>query len=61
MIDSQICFRLTNRVLSYAKRDLLKIINPEFKILKSKKVKKTDDDEAVYENIIDVFEHENEL
>jgi len=24
-------------------------------------VKKTDDDEAVYENIIDVFEHENEL
>ena len=60
LLDSQSCFRLTNRVLSQAKRDLLKMIKPEISQKKAKK-RKLDEEEEVFESVIDVFEHENEL
>ena len=64
LLDGQSCFRLTNRVLSQTKRELLKILNPDFQIKKAKKRKlKTNDDELEdqFETVIDVFEHESEL
>ena len=63
LLDSQSCFRLTNRILSQAKRDLLKIVQPDFNQKKNKKRKKADldNEEEFGENIIDIFEHESML
>lgn len=49
--------------MAQAKRELLKIIKPDFAIKKSRKRKATndDDEDQQYDNIVDVFEHENEL
>jgi len=40
LLDSQSCFRLTNRIISHSKREFLKVIKPDVPLKKSKKRKR---------------------
>lgn len=66
LLDSQSCFRLTHKIISSCKRELLKTLRPDIGVKKSKKRKRASaDDEENYcenvENLIDVFDQEEHL
>jgi superfamily II DNA helicase RecQ len=61
LLDSQSCFRLTNKVMSQTKRELLKVMKPDFSLKKTRKRKPVEGEDEMFEAIIDVFEHESEL
>ena len=61
LLDSQSCFRLTHKIISASKRELLKTLKPDIGVKKSKKRKRAAaDDEGDFceniENLIDVFD-----
>jgi superfamily II DNA helicase RecQ len=56
LLDSQSCFRLTNKVISQAKREFLKLTQPDFAQKRENKKKlKAEVDDLEPESIIDVF------
>lgn len=62
LLDAQSCFRVTNKVMSTAKREFLKLINPDFSQKReNKKRLKLEQDENEPESIIDVFQHEDQI
>lgn len=61
LLDSQSCFRLTHKIISSSKRELLKTLKPDIGVKKSKKRKRTSaEDDGDFceniENLIDVFD-----
>ncbi len=61
LLDSQSGFRLTNRVIAQAKRELYKVIKPDSVASKKRKRKIADDEEADpedYQALMDLFENE---
>jgi len=64
LLDSQSGFRLTNRVIAQAKRELYKVIKPDSVASKKRKRKIADDEEADpedYQALLDLFENEEDL
>jgi len=64
LLDSQSGFRLTNRVIAHAKRELYKVIKPDSVASKKRKRKVADDDEVDpedYQALMDLFENEEDL
>ena len=63
LLDSQSGFRLTNKLISTAKREFLRITNPDAIAKKSRKRKREDDEDECeeFEAVIDVFTNEESL
>lgn len=65
LLDSQSGYKLTNKIICDAKRELLKIVKPDVVEAKKSKKRKRMSDEDAEENygdkVIDEFEHEGEL
>ena len=60
LLDSQSCFRLTHKIISTSKREILKSLKPDVGVKKSKKRKQTSEEDGEnlenIDNLIDVFD-----
>ena len=66
LLDSESGYRLTSKCIVEAKKELLKFLNPDLKIKTVSKKRKReeafgDDNVVITDQIVEYFEHENEL